>query len=48
MDIVQDIGNARSVMQVLQCAFAVIAPVYINHMHRRAGGAVMHPIAANL
>ena len=46
MNVVQPIGDAGGIVQVLQSGFPVAARMRIHHMHRGAGGAVMHPGAA--
>ncbi len=48
VDVVQPVGDAGGVVQVLQGGFAVAAAVDIDQVHRRPGGAVMHPVAGQM
>ena len=41
MQIVELVGNARGIMQVLHATFAVGAPVHLDQMHSGTGSAVM-------
>ena len=45
MDIVEPINDPRGVKKILHGAFAVVAAIDINHMHRCTGCAVMHTAA---
>ncbi len=42
MDVVQPFGDARCIMQILNCAFAVFVAFDIDHVHGSAGGAVVN------
>ena len=42
MDIVQPVSYARGIMQILQCAFAIVATFDIDHADCGPGSSVVH------
>ena len=45
MDVVQPVGDARGIMQILDSAVAIVLPRNIDHADRRARRAIMHAVA---